>query len=70
MTPLLSAITEREEIVLLLLADGHSYREIAGQMAVSPWTVKAHRDNARRKLGASSTVHAVAIVLRARAAAR
>lgn len=68
-TPLLACLTDREEAVLLLLSEGFSQREIGTRLGVSAWTVKAHRDNARRKLRASSTTHAVAILVRARASA-
>jgi len=67
-TPLLPAITDREEAVVLLIADGLTHREIAARLGITTWTVKAHRDSARRKLDASSTAHAVAIVVRARLA--
>lgn len=65
MTPLLVAITEREEEILLLLGEGLGEREIAVRLGISRWTVRAHRSNARRKLNAITTTQAVAIVIRA-----
>ena len=65
---MLGAITEREEAVVLLIAEGLSHREIACRLGITTWTVKAHIANARDKLAASSTPHAVAIVVRARMA--
>lgn len=65
MAPLVHVITDREEEVLLLLGDGHGEREIAVRLGISRWTVRAHRSNARRKLSARTTTHAVAIVVRA-----
>ena len=66
MTPLLSQLTEREEQVLMLLAEGLGLREVGRRLTISHWTVRDHRDNARTKLGASTTTQAVAMVIRAR----
>ena len=57
-------LSPREREVLLLCADGLSASEAAKRMGISPWTVKRHRDNARRKLGAASLPQAVAMVMR------
>lgn len=62
MTPLMTQITEREEQVLLMLGDGLGLREIGRQLDISHWTVKAHRDNGRRKLGAATTTAAAVMV--------
>lgn len=62
----MSDLTDRQERVLLLLAEGHGLREIARILGVSPHTVRVHRDDARRRLDARTTTHAVAIVLRRR----
>lgn len=67
MTPLLDALSPREEQVLVLIGDGLGLREIADELDISPWTVRSHRDNGRRKLGAVTTAHAAAIVARLRA---
>ena len=69
MTPIVESLTEREEQVLARIADGRSYREIGAALGIKFSTVRAHRDSARAKLGAASTPHAVAIFIRARAAA-
>lgn len=66
MTPVLLVLTDREEAVLALIADGLSYHEIGVRLAIQPSTVRHHRDNARVKLGAASTAHAVALLIRAR----
>ena len=68
MTPLLEALTEREEAVLLLIADDLGLREIAQRLGISPRTVRGHRDSARKKLDVHTTTAAVAIVVRHRAA--
>jgi DNA-binding CsgD family transcriptional regulator len=69
MTPLTPVLSDREELVLLMLADGHGLREIADRLGVTVWTIRAHRDNAKRKLCVGTTTHAVAIVVRMRAEA-
>ena len=66
MTPTLAVLTCREEAVLDLLADGCGEREIAGRMRLTVFTIRAHKANARRKLGASTTYQAMAIYIAAR----
>jgi len=44
------ALSEREALVLRLIASGYSNKEIAAQMTVSVKTVEAHKANAMRKL--------------------
>lgn len=58
-------LTDREHAVLLLLATGISVDEIAGEMFLSPNTVRTHIRNARLKLGAGSRAHAIALAFRA-----
>jgi DNA-binding NarL/FixJ family response regulator len=45
------AITEREQQVLRLVAQGYSNKEIAGQLDVSVKTIEVHKANSMRKLG-------------------
>ena len=45
------AVTEREEEVLKLVAEGHSTREIAELLFISVKTVERHRSNILAKLG-------------------
>ncbi len=45
------AITEREEEILRLVAEGDSSQEIAGLLFVSVKTVERHRANLLQKLG-------------------
>lgn len=58
------ALSDREVEVLRLLASGFTNKEIAGQLFLSPDTVKTHLSNAYRKLGVSDRAHAVAVALR------
>jgi two-component system response regulator NreC len=45
-----AALSEREAMVLRLIASGYSNKEIAAQMSLSVKTVEAHKANAMRKL--------------------
>ncbi|MFE5913971.1 response regulator [Streptomyces wedmorensis] len=45
------AITEREEEILKLVAEGHSSKEIGDLLVISPKTVERHRANLLQKLG-------------------
>lgn len=47
-------LSEREVVVLRLLAAGLSQREIATQLYISPNTVKTHLRATYRKLGAAT----------------
>jgi DNA-binding NarL/FixJ family response regulator len=47
-------LTPREREVLRLLARGKHSKEIAGELAVSPKTIDAHRQNVMKKLNAHS----------------
>lgn len=49
-------LTPREKEVLLLLARGHTNREIAERMHLSPRTIEGHRASLVSKLGFSSRV--------------
>lgn len=48
-------LTNREQMVLLQLAQGKSNKEVAVALDISVRTVETHRKNIRRKLGVSST---------------
>ena len=48
-------LTEREQTILLQLAQGKSNREVAEALKISVRTVETHRKNIKRKLGISST---------------
>ncbi len=59
-------LTDREIEVLQLLAFGHSNKDIAERMEISPETVKTHLEHVFRKLGTSDRTAAVAEALRRR----
>ena len=50
----LESLTSREREVLVLLAQGQTYQQIAETLFISPKTVDFHRANILRKLGLSS----------------
>src|SRR5664280_2943662 len=60
----MATLTEREVGVLRLVAEGHTNKEIAARLFVSPNTINGHLDNIYRKLGVSDRAHAVAVALR------
>lgn len=49
------ALTNREQTILLQLAQGKSNKEVAIALDISVRTVETHRKNIKRKLGISST---------------
>ena len=49
------ALTNREQTILLQLAQGQSNKEVALTLDISVRTVETHRKNIKRKLGISST---------------
>ncbi len=48
-------LTEREQTILLELAQGKSNKDVAAALDISVRTVETHRKNIKRKLGISST---------------
>lgn len=48
-------LTNREQTILLQLAQGKSNKEVANALDISVRTVETHRKNIKRKLGISST---------------
>jgi DNA-binding CsgD family transcriptional regulator len=57
-------LSPHERLVLQYAADGHTVDKTAAQLHFSRQTIMTATQNARRKLGASNTTHAVAIALR------
>ena len=52
-------LTDREREVLVLIAEGHSTREIADLLFLSEKTVQTHRENIMRKMGFKDRVELV-----------
>jgi len=58
------SLSQREKEVFLLLAEGKSIKEIAGDLFISPKTVESHKYNIMEKLQASSIVDLAKIAIR------
>lgn len=59
----IGSLTRRERQVLVLVAEGLSTREIAGQLGLSPRTVETHRARLLTKLDVRRTSHLVRIAV-------
>lgn len=57
-------LTAREQTVLEHVCDGHTTKEIANSLGVSPKTVDIHRVGIYRKLGVHNTAQCVVMALR------
>jgi DNA-binding NarL/FixJ family response regulator len=57
-------LTEREQVVLALMVEGLNNTQIAGELTISPSTVKSHVSNILSKLGVASRTEAVTLALR------
>lgn len=57
------ALTRRERDCLILTGHGHSEKEVALALDISPNTVRVHIENIKRKLGASNKSHALILAL-------
>jgi DNA-binding NarL/FixJ family response regulator len=60
-----AVLTGRESQILALIADGHTSREIADMLVISPRTVERHRENLRHKLGLRNRVDLTRYAIRA-----
>lgn len=58
------SLTSREREILRYLIKGHSNKEIASSMRISPGTVNAHLDNVYMKLGCTNRVGACLLALK------
>ena len=59
------AITEREEEILKLVAEGHTSKEIADLLVISVKTVERHRANLLQKLGLRDRLELTRYAIRA-----
>lgn len=61
----LSQLTRRESEILALVAEGHTTREIAEMLVISPRTVDRHRDNLLDKLNLRNRIELTRYAIRA-----
>lgn len=57
-------LTRRQQEVLVLTSLGHSEREIAATLKISPYTVKEYKRDVRFRLAARTSTEAVGIAFR------
>lgn len=57
-------LTKREREVLNFLVSGKTYRQIADEMILSPFTIRSHMENLYRKLNVHNKAEAVALSMR------
>ena len=57
-------LSDREQEVLLLMAEGAANKEIASKLTITERTVKAHVTGILNKLGVNSRTEAVAVAIR------
>ena len=58
------ALSEREREIFQLIAEGHSNKEMAELLSISPATVETHRAHILQKLGLHSTAEVVLYAVR------
>lgn len=61
----LTQLTARERQVLIGVAQGHTNREMAAQLGISPRTVESHRENLMKKLGVRTVAGLTRLALEA-----
>jgi DNA-binding NarL/FixJ family response regulator len=61
----LAQLTSRERQVLVGVAQGHTNREIATRLGISPRTVESHRENLMKKLGVRTVAGLTRLALEA-----
>jgi DNA-binding NarL/FixJ family response regulator len=60
----ISPLTSRERVVVQLIAEGHSNKEMAATLSLSVKTIESHRAAAMRKLNATSVASLVRYAIR------
>lgn len=57
-------LTDKQRVVLEMVANGYSYSQIGKQMFITPGSVRRHVEAVRRRLNAANTHHAIATAFR------
>jgi len=60
----LDELTERQQTVLQLLAEGHTNQEIANKLVLSPYTIQTHIQNIMQKLNLHSRADLIKYAIR------
>jgi DNA-binding NarL/FixJ family response regulator len=58
------SLSDREREILQLIAEGHSNKEIASLLSISPVTVETHRSHILQKLDVHNTAELVLFAVR------
>ena len=58
-----AGLTPRERQIVEMLARGSTGEQIAQELVLSPETVQKHVHNAKRKIGAATRAHLIALAL-------
>lgn len=56
-------LTPRERQIVEMLANGFTGEQIAQELVLSPETVQKHVHNAKRKIGAETRAHLIALAM-------
>jgi DNA-binding CsgD family transcriptional regulator len=51
----IEALSDRQKEILVLISQGYQQKEIAGLLGIEPSTIRGHTEEARQKIGVSST---------------
>ena len=62
----LVTLSQREQQVLKLIAEGFSYKEIGNKLSISPRTVESHKNNLLVKLNLNSPIDLVKYAVRSK----
>lgn len=62
----LVTLSQREQQVLKLIAEGFSYKEIGNKLSISPRTVESHKNNLLSKLNLNSPIDLVKYAVRSK----
>ena len=58
-----ATLTRRERQIVEMLARGSTGEQIAQELVLSPETVQKHVHNAKRKMGAATRAHLIALAM-------
>lgn len=65
-TKIIKMLTARQYVVVCLLAQGNTHKQIAEELGVAKRTISSHAHNACNRAGAITTMQIVAIMTRSK----